>query len=74
MRRDRGGGHVYPVKQLPVDEIKGIRRAYAAAARGALDAGYEWLEMHYPHGYLGAGFFSPIANRRTDQYGGSFAK
>ena len=68
-----GGGHVYPVKSLTVDEIKAIHRAYADAARRALDAGYRWLEMHYAHGYLGASFFSPIANRRTDQYGGSVA-
>ena len=37
----------------------------------ALDAGFKWIEMHFAHGYLGASFFSPIANHRTDQYGGS---
>jgi 2,4-dienoyl-CoA reductase-like NADH-dependent reductase (Old Yellow Enzyme family) len=66
-----GGGHVHPVHQLTVDEIKGIHRAYADAARRALQAGYKWLEMHYAHGYLGASFFSPLANQRTDSYGGS---
>jgi 2,4-dienoyl-CoA reductase-like NADH-dependent reductase (Old Yellow Enzyme family) len=54
-----------------VDEIKEIHRAYASAARRALEAGFEWLEMHFAHGYLGASFFSPLANRRTDEYGGS---
>jgi 2,4-dienoyl-CoA reductase-like NADH-dependent reductase (Old Yellow Enzyme family) len=54
-----------------VEEIKALHQAYADAARRALDAGYKWLEMHYAHGYLGASFFSPLANQRTDQYGGS---
>jgi 2,4-dienoyl-CoA reductase-like NADH-dependent reductase (Old Yellow Enzyme family) len=65
------GGHIHPVKELTVEEIKDIHKAYAATAKRALDAGYKWLEMHYAHGYLGASFFSPLANQRTDQYGGS---
>ena len=67
------GGHVHPVHELTVDEIGALHRSYADAARRALDAGYRWLEMHFAHGYLGASFFSPIANRRTDAYGGSVA-
>ena len=66
-----GGGHIYPVHELTVDEIRALHRAYADAARRALEAGYKWLEMHYAHGYLGASFFSLLANQRTDQYGGS---
>ena len=66
-----GGGHTFPVHQLTVPEIKSLHHAYADAARRALQAGYKWLEMHYAHGYLGASFFSPLANQRTDQYGGS---
>lgn len=66
-----GGDHSWPVHELTVDEIKGLHRSYADAARRAADAGYQWLEMHYAHGYLGASFFSPLANQRTDQYGGS---
>ncbi len=53
------------------DEIQDLHRAYADAARRALEAGFEWLEMHFAHGYLGASFFSPLANQRTDEYGGS---
>ena len=34
--------------------------------------GFEWLELHFAHGYLAQSFFSPIANKRTDEYGGSF--
>ena len=66
-----GGRYTYPVREMTIDEIKEIHRAYARAARRALDAGFEWLEMHFAHGYLGASFFSPLANRRTDGYGGS---
>jgi 2,4-dienoyl-CoA reductase-like NADH-dependent reductase (Old Yellow Enzyme family) len=61
----------YPVHALTVAEIREIHRAYAQAARRALEAGFEWLEMHFAHGYLGASFFSPLANQRTDEYGGS---
>lgn len=66
-----GGKYQYPVHALTTDEIKAIHRSYASAALRAADAGFEWLEMHFAHGYLGASFFSPLANQRTDQYGGS---
>ena len=66
-----GGRYTYPVQELSVAEIHKIHRAYADAARRAVVAGFEWLEMHFAHGYLGASFFSPLANRRTDEYGGS---
>jgi 2,4-dienoyl-CoA reductase-like NADH-dependent reductase (Old Yellow Enzyme family) len=66
-----GGKYKYPVHALTRDEIKSIHRAYADAAVRALQAGFEWLELHFAHGYLGASFFSPLANKRTDEYGGS---
>ncbi|MCC6709299.1 MAG: NADH:flavin oxidoreductase/NADH oxidase [Gammaproteobacteria bacterium] len=66
-----GGKYQYPVHELTRDEIKAIHRAYADAARRAVDAGFEWLELHFAHGYLGASFFSPLANQRHDEYGGS---
>ncbi|MBV8684398.1 MAG: NADH:flavin oxidoreductase/NADH oxidase [Caulobacteraceae bacterium] len=66
-----GAKSPFPVHALTREEIKEIHRAYAAAARRAADAGFEWLEMHFAHGYLGASFFSPLANQRTDEYGGS---
>jgi len=53
------------------EEIKAIHRDYARAATRAVDAGFEWLEMHFAHGYLGASFFSPLANQRDDDYGGN---
>ena len=59
------------MQALSKAEIRDIHVAYAQAARRALEAGFEWLEMHFAHGYLGASFLSPLANQRTDQYGGS---
>ena len=66
-----GGRYTFPVQELSADEIAELHRAYARAAERALAAGFEWLEMHFAHGYLGASFFSPLANQRTDEYGGS---
>ena len=66
-----GQKYPYPVQELSVEEIKDLHKAYADAARRAAEAGFEWLEMHFAHGYLGSSFFSPIANHRTDAYGGS---
>ncbi len=54
------------------EDIARIQGAFAAAARRALQAGYEWVELHFAHGYLGHEFLSPLSNRRTDGYGGSF--
>jgi NADPH2 dehydrogenase len=48
-----------------------IRDAFVAAARRAERLGIDALEMHFAHGYLAHQFLSPIANKRTDQYGGS---
>ncbi len=66
-----GGRYTYPVQALTVAEIHDLHRSYADAARRALEAGFEWLELHFAHGYLGASFFSPLANQRDDEYGGS---
>ena len=66
-----GGARHHPVHALTREEIRELHRAYADAARRALDAGFRWLEMHFAHGYLGASFLSPLANRRDDEYGGS---
>lgn len=66
-----GGDHSYPVHKLTVAEIKDLHQKYADAARRAADAGYQWLELHFAHGYLAASFFSPLANQRDDEYGGS---
>ncbi|NNM85886.1 MAG: oxidoreductase, partial [Phycisphaerales bacterium] len=58
--------------ELTVAEIKAIQNAFVAAARRALEAGYELIELHAAHGYLLHEFVSPLCNRRSDGYGGSF--
>ncbi|GAA1373796.1 bifunctional salicylyl-CoA 5-hydroxylase/oxidoreductase [Streptomyces beijiangensis] len=50
-----------------------IREQFAAAAWRAARCGFDLLELHCAHGYLLSGFLSPLANRRTDGYGGSLA-
>jgi len=51
-------------------EIHRVVEDFAAAAGRALAAGYQAIEIHGAHGYLIQSFLSPIANRRTDAYGG----
>ncbi|HEY1423702.1 MAG TPA: NADH:flavin oxidoreductase/NADH oxidase [Candidatus Acidoferrum sp.] len=57
---------------LTLAEIESIVNAFAEAAKRALAAGFEILEIHSAHGYLLHEFLSPLSNQRTDQYGGSF--
>ncbi|MFF9209941.1 MULTISPECIES: NADH:flavin oxidoreductase/NADH oxidase [unclassified Streptomyces] len=58
--------------ELTVDQIQAIVRQFADAARRALDAGFEIVEIHGAHGYLINEFLSPHSNHRTDAYGGSY--
>lgn len=57
-------------RELPRDELPAIVEAFAQAARRALDAGFDVVEIHAAHGYLLHQFLSPLANRRQDDYGG----
>ena len=53
--------------------LKRVREAFVAAAKRAERLGIDAIEVHSAHGYLLHQFLSPIANQRTDQYGGSLA-
>lgn len=52
--------------------IQRIVKAFAGAAKRALDAGFRVIEIHAAHGYLIHEFLSPVTNKRTDEYGGAF--
>ena len=56
---------------LEASEIARIVEAFAAAARRAERAGFDFVELHGAHGYLAHEFLSPLSNRRGDRYGGS---
>ena len=58
--------------EMSAAEIKNTVTAFADAARRAVDAGFDLVEIHAAHGYLIHQFLSPISNERTDEYGGAF--
>lgn len=58
--------------ELSIQEIHEIQDNFVNAALRSLEAGFNLLEIHAAHGYLLHSFYSPISNRRTDEYGGSF--
>jgi 2,4-dienoyl-CoA reductase-like NADH-dependent reductase (Old Yellow Enzyme family) len=67
------GGNLKKVPhEMTHQDIARIRGDFVAGAERARAAGFEWLELHYAHGYLAHEFYSPLANFRTDPYGGSF--
>jgi len=58
--------------ELTIEGIQRIKDAFVAAAKRAIDVGFDVIEIHNAHGYLLHEFLSPVSNKRTDQYGGSF--
>jgi 2,4-dienoyl-CoA reductase-like NADH-dependent reductase (Old Yellow Enzyme family) len=63
----------YPMPQaLTPEGIQAVIRAFVEAAGRARQAGFRVIEIHAAHGYLLSEFLSPLANHRTDQYGGPF--
>jgi 2,4-dienoyl-CoA reductase-like NADH-dependent reductase (Old Yellow Enzyme family) len=55
------------------DDMERVREAFVASAKRALRLGFDAIELHMAHGYLLHSFMSPIANHRTDEYGGAAA-
>jgi 2,4-dienoyl-CoA reductase-like NADH-dependent reductase (Old Yellow Enzyme family) len=58
-------------REMSAADIGNVVAQFARAARYALAAGFEVLEIHMAHGYLLHEFLSPLANRRSDRFGGS---
>jgi 2,4-dienoyl-CoA reductase-like NADH-dependent reductase (Old Yellow Enzyme family) len=54
---------LHDIARVQADTVRAVERAR--------DIGFEWLQMHFAHGYLAQNFWSPYANARKDQYGGS---
>jgi 2,4-dienoyl-CoA reductase-like NADH-dependent reductase (Old Yellow Enzyme family) len=58
-------------KPMGLAELDAVVEQFASAARRAVDAGFDAIEVHLGHGYLLSQFLSPALNRRRDDYGGS---
>ncbi|WP_269801912.1 NADH:flavin oxidoreductase/NADH oxidase [Zobellella maritima] len=58
-------------RMMTLADIEQTQAAFVAAAERSLQAGYKLLEIHAAHGYLLHSFFTPLANNRQDEYGGS---
>jgi anthraniloyl-CoA monooxygenase len=67
--------YIEGVSQTPHEatraDLNRIKDDFVAAARRAVAAGFDWLELHCAHGYLMSSFISPLTNQRRDEYGGS---
>ncbi len=66
------GDHPTP-RAMEEADLDRVREAFVAAARRAVDAGFDVIELHAAHGYLLHQFLSPLSNRRTDRWGGDLA-
>lgn len=62
-------GYAAP-REMTKDDIAEVVAAFASSARLALRSGFDTVEIHGAHGYLIHSFLSPLANQRSDEYGG----
>jgi anthraniloyl-CoA monooxygenase len=58
-------------REISQDEMAEVLSQHVEAARRGEQAGFDWLELHFAHGYLVSSFLTPLANQRSDEYGGS---
>lgn len=57
-------------RAMSQEDIRRIQQDFVDAARRALDAGFQWIELHFAHGFLAQNFLSKHSNQRGDAYGG----
>ncbi len=75
MYTDELGPQPMPEPQaMSDDQLRQTRDEFATAARNAVDAGFDGVELHAANGYLLEQFLHPHSNRRTDAYGGTAEK
>jgi 2,4-dienoyl-CoA reductase-like NADH-dependent reductase (Old Yellow Enzyme family) len=66
------GDNWHTPREATEADLNRVRDAFVNSAKRAVRIGFEEIELHMAHGYLMHGFISPISNKRTDQFGGSF--
>ena len=59
-------------RAMTAADIARVRQDFVSTTQRALAAGFEWLVLHFAHGYLAQSFLSDYSNHRQDEYGGSF--
>lgn len=58
-------------RQMTLEDIARLRQQFSDTTRRAIEAGFDLIEIHMAHGYLLQSFLTPLANHRTDHYGGT---
>jgi N-ethylmaleimide reductase len=72
MYTDQKGMQAYPApKEMTLEDIEQTQNDYVAAAKNAIQAGFDGIELHGANGYLIDQFINTASNKRTDNYGGS---
>jgi len=67
-----GGARTHVPHEMTLADIVRVQKAFGDATRRADAAGFQMIELHAAWGYLFQQFYSPLSNKRTDEYGGSF--